>query len=337
MSAKEACNSVEKSSWNDMYERLQKYHQTHGHCCVSCRHDASLSKWVLLQITHYRKKILNEKHKKLLLDIGFRFPSRFPPVHADDCIDDDDEDLLMLGVPNNIQQHANFKYINRNATPPWPFKTILPPWEMLPPLETTTTTPRPISKRNAAPASKPSSTGAAKKYPPTTVVWSGLPDDELQGGWPPGWHKETQIRASGDSKGTLDSYWYTPPDAKGKRKKLRSMVEVRKYLGKPPPPKGSKTSNHRKMVWDMLAKKQEQQNVNGVSNNEETNNAKNGENTVVATTNKRVAAEMGIPPIKKRVRTTTTTKPRGPAVVSPDAPRFTEEDIRLVQALPLKF
>ena len=57
-------------------------------------------------------------------------------------------------------------------------------------------------------------------------VWIGEPNEALDGGWPSGWTKKIYERQSGKSKGHLDRYWFTPQ----KKYKLRSMVEVKKFL-----------------------------------------------------------------------------------------------------------
>jgi Methyl-CpG binding domain len=46
-------------------------------------------------------------------------------------------------------------------------------------------------------------------------------------GWPPGWITKEFERTSGASKGTKDRYWYSPI----RHYKLRSLVQVRKFLG----------------------------------------------------------------------------------------------------------
>ena len=58
------------------------------------------------------------------------------------------------------------------------------------------------------------------------MVFSGLPDEPLPGGWPDGWTKKVFQRASGESKGHTDRYWFTPIN----QFKLRSMVEVNKFM-----------------------------------------------------------------------------------------------------------
>ena len=57
-------------------------------------------------------------------------------------------------------------------------------------------------------------------------IWTGVPDEPLEGGWPMGWMKKIFVRKSGASAGHTDRYWYTPEC----QYKLRSMVEVRKFL-----------------------------------------------------------------------------------------------------------
>jgi len=57
-------------------------------------------------------------------------------------------------------------------------------------------------------------------------VWSGGPDDDLEGGWPEGWTKKKFERARGVSKGRPDSFWFSPVE----KKKFRSMNEVRRFL-----------------------------------------------------------------------------------------------------------
>jgi hypothetical protein len=57
-------------------------------------------------------------------------------------------------------------------------------------------------------------------------VWSGLPEENLEGGWPEGWIKKTFERLTGKTAGTKDSYWYSPIT----KFRLRSMAEVKKFL-----------------------------------------------------------------------------------------------------------
>ena len=62
--------------------------------------------------------------------------------------------------------------------------------------------------------------------PPAKEIWSGEPDDPLEGGWPAGWTKKTFQRQSGATKGSTDSYWFSPLT----KRKLRSMTEVRRFV-----------------------------------------------------------------------------------------------------------
>ncbi len=57
-------------------------------------------------------------------------------------------------------------------------------------------------------------------------VWSGLPTEKLDGGWPDGWTKKTYERQSGKTAGSTDSYWYSPIT----QVRLRSMAEVKRFL-----------------------------------------------------------------------------------------------------------
>jgi hypothetical protein len=54
----------------------------------------------------------------------------------------------------------------------------------------------------------------------------GKPDEDLPGGWPAGWVKKVYERKGGKFKGKGDPYWYSPKE----NIKLRSMVEVRKFM-----------------------------------------------------------------------------------------------------------
>lgn len=65
-----------------------------------------------------------------------------------------------------------------------------------------------------------------KGIPEAKEVWSGVPDEEIHGGWPASWTKKTFERMSGKTKGSHDSYWYSPIE----KKKLRSMNEVKQFI-----------------------------------------------------------------------------------------------------------
>jgi hypothetical protein len=66
--------------------------------------------------------------------------------------------------------------------------------------------------------------GASMK--PAKEIWSGRPDEVIEGGWPDGWIKKTFERQSGKTAGTTDSYWYSPIA----KIRLRSMKEVTTFL-----------------------------------------------------------------------------------------------------------
>ena len=57
-------------------------------------------------------------------------------------------------------------------------------------------------------------------------VYSGPPDDYLEGGWPPGWIKKAVMRTVGVQKGKADRYWYTPKLGF----KLRSLSGVKRFI-----------------------------------------------------------------------------------------------------------
>jgi len=73
-------------------------------------------------------------------------------------------------------------------------------------------------------AAKPKRTPNSRTAP--TEIWSGLPDEELEGGWPDGWIKKLYERNTGKSKGTKDRYWFSPKT----NKKFRSMTEIRRFI-----------------------------------------------------------------------------------------------------------
>jgi hypothetical protein len=76
-------------------------------------------------------------------------------------------------------------------------------------------------------------------------IWSGPPNEPLEGGWPKGWIKRVFVRQSGASKSQEDRYWY-PPESQtnGKVHKLRSMKEVERYLV------AFKATNDANKAWD---------------------------------------------------------------------------------------
>lgn len=82
--------------------------------------------------------------------------------------------------------------------------------------------------------------------PAAAEVWSGPPDDKLEGGWPEGWVKKKIERSGGATKGRLDPYWYSPLTAK----KFRSMTEVRRFLALL-----GETSGDENAAWNLFKNK----------------------------------------------------------------------------------
>ena len=66
--------------------------------------------------------------------------------------------------------------------------------------------------------------------PSAKLIYDGLPTIKLDypGGWPKGWTQKTFQRQSGDSKGAVDSYFFSPQ----RKFRLRSKVDVLRFLGK---------------------------------------------------------------------------------------------------------
>lgn len=209
--------------------------------------------------------------------------------------------------------------VKRNAKPPAPLKVPLTPPESASKKEASKESaskketapsvaasppPKPVvapqvaKKTAAAPVAPSKSTvlpskvnkrqGAAKE------IWCGAPDDELEGGWPPGWTKRTFERTSGKTKGSTDSYWYAPEGGK----RLRSMAEVRRHLG----------------LKEVSTRKRPRTQVSFVASAKAAKWADSGTKHVVKDG-----------PAKKRSRMK---KP----VKKATGPRFTQEDIHLVRA-----
>lgn len=83
------------------------------------------------------------------------------------------------------------------------------------------------AKKAASPKQAKKKESATPGRGPSAVeVYSGEPNEPLEGGWPPGWTKKIFERPSGATKGTHDRYWYTPIT----KRKLRSMIEVNRFL-----------------------------------------------------------------------------------------------------------
>lgn len=79
----------------------------------------------------------------------------------------------------------------------------------------------PSPKKQTSPGTK---RGAAP------MVWEGRPDESLEGGWPDGWIKRLYSRMSGETTGRKDRYWFPPESTGPANLKLRSMLEVKRYL-----------------------------------------------------------------------------------------------------------
>mmetsp|Transcript_33336 Transcript_33336/g.78678 ORF Transcript_33336/g.78678 Transcript_33336/m.78678 type:complete len:346 (-) Transcript_33336:285-1322(-) len=62
--------------------------------------------------------------------------------------------------------------------------------------------------------------------PEPVPVWEGIPDEDIDGGWPEGWVKRLYARKTGATKGATDRYWYSPKE----KIRLRSMVQVKKFM-----------------------------------------------------------------------------------------------------------
>lgn len=318
--------------WITMFGRLRQYQEVHGHCCVSAGHDAELQDWTLLQITHYKSGTLSDYHKKMLDTIGFKFPKKFlvmdPDEHddasecsADKVFDAPSTEPVKKKPPTKVPLEANMKFVNCNAQAVQPLKIPLTPPEKkqtaassdAPPVpcdakpkvvpapipKDPTISENPPVKKQAPPKITLLSSVAKVRPGPAKEVWSGVPDDDLEGGWPAGWIKKTFQRASGASVGSFDSYWYPP----GGGKKLRSMVEVRRFLGLPPRPTKKKSRIKRPAA---VVSSQQTTSAGGITTG----------NTAIVTNGH----------VKKRAKKTKH------VVVKPERPQFTEEEIMLVRS-----
>ena len=58
---------------------------------------------------------------------------------------------------------------------------------------------------------------------PSVEIYSGPPDEELEGGWPSGWVKMVFRRTK---SGIFDRYYFTPE----KKFKLRSLKKVKQFI-----------------------------------------------------------------------------------------------------------
>jgi hypothetical protein len=79
------------------------------------------------------------------------------------------------------------------------------------------------TKKPQSPSTKNSSKSAVVELRGSKEVFSGVPSDP--GYTWKGWTKKTFERLSGKSKGSNDSYWYTPVN----KHKLRSLTEVKRF------------------------------------------------------------------------------------------------------------
>eukprot|EP00977_Amphora_coffeiformis_P006346 scaffold1353_cov161-Amphora_coffeaeformis.AAC.18 len=79
---------------------------------------------------------------------------------------------------------------------------------------------------------KSGTTTTANGRPQAHLVWAGEPDEQYYPfnkepiNWPPGWKKQVFQRASGDTRGATDRYWFTPDQGY----KLRSLKEVYNFF-----------------------------------------------------------------------------------------------------------
>jgi hypothetical protein len=97
--------------------------------------------------------------------------------------------------------------------------------------KTKKSTPTKAKKAKASPVKSPSKS-KSKSKPETSgngvtsalEVFSGVPNEKFEYSWD-GWTKKTFKRQSGKTKGSTDSYWYTPK----MKYKLRSLTEVKRF------------------------------------------------------------------------------------------------------------
>jgi hypothetical protein len=70
--------------------------------------------------------------------------------------------------------------------------------------------------------------------PRAELVYEGPPTTKFpsHGDWPNGWIQRSYSRSSGETKGKIDHYWFPP----GGKSKLRSSVEILRYLVQTMPP-----------------------------------------------------------------------------------------------------
>lgn len=239
-----------------------------------------LAMWEKNQRQQYRRLCMGEKSSMtmqkiaLLKSIDFAFVVQGPPLST------------RTSTAKTVSKTAP---LQSKALPPSPAKVPLMR------MGTTST----VSKIAPLPPAHRRPGACAKE------VWAGPPDEFLEGGWPPGWVKRVFERVSGKSKGDRYRYLYPPNNGK----KLRSMVEVRRYLGVEELPK-AKGERPRKAVSFI---------------------ASNGEARIVKPLKK---AKKGTAKQKVTTKRPVTKRARRKPVAKKKGPRFTEEDLRLVRAYP---
>lgn len=299
-----------ESSWFASFSRLCAYKRTHGHCCVTSR-DLALQSWALSQRKDHKAGTMDAYHRKLLLSIGFRFPTRSVFVSEENL--DVSEEVNAL-KRKSVRPTSAWAPVNKKSkslvlepkkdeasmteTKPAPVKKAIVVTKVGKVKEVSKTLIKhPAGEMMVAPlAPKVAQNGAR---PSALEIWNGPPDDYLrEGGWPPGWIKRVFQRASGKTKGATDDYWY-PPD-NGRR--LRSMVEVRRYFGLPES-YGTKTNSPKK-------KKKKESSVRGLT-------PKMAAQTVMGKSVKRSAA--AVPQRNKQV-------------VKKSRTRLTEADLSMIRA-----
>jgi len=135
--------------------------------------------------------------------------------------DDCDEDILShVDLLNALKLYDQYKEYDKKSNP-----LSMRPDEELDSIDAASTS-RKYGKKKTKVSPKRGKQSYSPKVPRAEPepVWSGPPaDEELEGGWPKGWVKKVFARKKGTTK---DRYWYTP----NQKYKLRSMVEVKRFL-----------------------------------------------------------------------------------------------------------
>jgi hypothetical protein len=89
-----------------------------------------------------------------------------------------------------------------------------------------TSSPSSSSRKKPRVSATSSSSSSGKKPPAAKEIWSGVPEENVEGVDWTGWTKKTFERQSGKTKGTTDNYWYTPQE----QYKLRSLNEIKRFV-----------------------------------------------------------------------------------------------------------